>query len=231
MTASLKNDIISILIPTRARPGLLACTVRMLHALADRPERIEILLYVDQDDPVNYDELWAKFAARGAPRVKGRIYVGPRTYYAGLYKAFNALAHIATGRWVFLWNDDIMMATKGWDTVLDGVPGEVAVAFTEANHGRSPCIFPAFTKTFTDIIGHVSMQTHNDTWIEEVGKGADVVVDVPILVLHAMVEDQLAIEGKANILDTSAAFYSDEMKMRRAADVKKIREYLAKVKR
>lgn len=226
------SDVISVLCPTRARPGLAACTIRMLLSLAAKPARIEVILRVDDDERVDYREVWKGFAPRGAPPVRGRLMVGPRCGYAGLNMYLNEMAKAATGRWCMLWNDDIFMATPKWDLILDGVPGEVAVALTESNHGRSPCTFPFFTKTYSDIIGHVSAQTHNDTWIEEVGKAAGITVDVPILVLHAMMDDALAKEGKADgrIEKTSAEYYSPPMQAQRAEDVRKIREYLTRKK-
>lgn len=222
------EGIISVLCPTRARPGPLACTMRMLRHLAARPERLEILLYVDDDDPIDYRETWERFSARGAPLARGRILRGPRKYYSGLNECFNALAKGASGRWCMVWNDDIFMATKDWDLALDAVPGEIAVAMTESNHGRSPCTFPFFTKSYAEILGHVSLNTHTDTWIEEVGKAAGVAVDVPILVLHAYLEDELARSGKARIEEGSASYYTAEMAASRAQDARKLREQLGK---
>jgi len=219
---------ISVLCPTRGRPGLLAAAVRMLLHHAARPERVEILVMVDNDDPVDYEKVWLNFAPRGAPRVTGKLFTGPRKGYEKLCEYYNFLAKEASGRWCMLFNDDIFMATQNWDLILDGVPGKVAVAMTESNHGRSPCTFPIFTKSFADAIGHVSMSAHNDTWIEEVGKAAGITVDVPILMLHALIEDKTAHEGKAEgrIEKTSAAHYAPEMQRQRAADVAKIKAYL-----
>lgn len=223
------SDTISVLCPTRGRPGILAASIRILLALAERPERVEILLAVDEDDPVDYEgKVWAQFAARGAPRVNGHVTRFPRQGYSGLNEYLNALAKIATGRWCMLWNDDILMATPKWDAILDGVPGKIAVALTESNHGRNPCTFPFFTKSYADTIGHVSAQTHNDTWIQEVGTAAGITVDVPILVIHAMLEDQTALEGKGNgkIEETSAGYYAPAARRQRAIDVQKLRERL-----
>jgi len=227
----MEPGLISVLCPTRSRPGPLACSIRLLRHLAARPDRIEFLLYVDDDDPVDYKAVWANFSARGAAPVRGSIVVGPRNFYKGLHTCFNRLAQEAAGHWCMLWNDDIFMATKGWDLVLDGVPGEVAVAMTESNHGRSPCTFPIFTRSFSEVLGHVSLNCHNDTWIEEVGKRAGITVDVPILVLHAMLEDTVAIEGKAKIAETSASYYAAAMAEARAEDARKLREYLAQKER
>lgn len=218
----MNNDTISLLIPTRARPGLLACTVRMLMHLAAKPERVEILLYVDDDDPVDYAGVWSKFAARGVPSVRGQIHKGPRRGYTALNECFNLLAEKSSGRWLGLWNDDIFMATKDWDLVFDGVPGDFAVAVTESNHGRAPCTFPFLTREVYRAMGHISLNTHSDTWVEEVGRSAEIAVEVPVLVLHAMIDDALAVEGKARIDESSASFYSAEMKAARAKDVKEI---------
>lgn len=202
--------------------------MRMLRQLAAKPARLEILVYADDDDPVDYSETWKRFTARGEPSAPGQLLRGPRRGYVGLNHYYNELAKRATGRWCLLWNDDIYMATPSWDLVLDSIDQPVAVAMTESNHGRSPCTFPFFTKSFVDIIGHMSLNTHNDTWVEEVGKGAGIAVDVPITVFHAMLEDTVALEGKANIEKTSASYYAPEMLNARREDIRKIRDYLAK---
>lgn len=223
------NDTISVLCPTRERPGLLACSIRMLLHQAARPERVEILIAVDDDDPTDYREVWNRFAARGSPATRGAILRTPRKHYESLNDYYNALARKASGRWCTLHNDDALIVTPHWDLILDAIPGADGplVAMTESNHGRSPCTFPFFTKSFVDTIGHVSLSNHNDTWIEEVGKGAGIAVDVPILVLHAMIEDTVATEGKANIAKTSAKFYSPELTAARAEDVRKLKEKIA----
>lgn len=225
----MSGETISVLIPTRGRPGPLACTVRLLRQLATTLDRIEILLYVDDDDPVDYEgEVWPKFSARGARRVPGRVIRGPRFGYERLNECFNRLAAEATGRWRLIWNDDVYMATPFWDLVLDGARDEVAVALTECNHGRSPCIFPFFTRGYYETVGHVSLNAHSDTWLEEVGTEAGIAVALPITVFHAMLDDDLAKEGKARIGDLSTSYYSDEMKALRAEDARKLRERAGK---
>ncbi len=224
------NGTISVLCPTRGRQGLLVVSIRLLRALAARPDRVEVLLAVDDDDPVDYEnEVWPKFTAIGASRVPGKVIRMPRMGYAGLHHYYNALSAASTGHWNMLWNDDIFMTTKYWDRVLDGVPGPLNVVMTESNHGRSPCTFPFFTRRFAEVLGHVSLNAHNDTWIEEVGRAADILVDVPILVLHALTDDETAREGKADgrINKTSASFYTPEATAKRAEDAKKLREWIA----
>ena len=86
------------------------------------------------------------------------------------------------------------MATPGWDNVLDTVPGEIVVVRTEANHGRLPCTFPIFTKRCFEVLGHVSLNCHNDTWIEEVACDAGVLTDVDITVeaLRGLIDDRIS---------------------------------------
>lgn len=210
------NDTISVLIPTRGRPQPLEASVRMLLHLAARPERVEILLRVDEDDPVDYErEIWALFARRGEPSVPGRVVRGPRHGYPNLHLYFNELAAVATGRWCVLWGDDTYMATPRWDAVLDGIPGKLVVAGTEANHGRSPCTFPIFTRTYFEALGHVSLNCHNDTWIEETSKAAGLFVDAPIMVFHAYFPEHLHQKSPR----TSEEYGSAEMAAARERDV------------
>ncbi|MGO8750261.1 MAG: methyltransferase domain-containing protein [Thermoguttaceae bacterium] len=100
--------LISFLLPTRGRPDLAGRFLRSLHETAHRPEEIEVVLGVDEDDPQSHSIPHAKLAVR-------RVILPPGLTMGALNRAcFEA----STGRYVMLINDDVIVRTPGWDTVI-----------------------------------------------------------------------------------------------------------------
>ena len=102
--------LVSVLCPTRGRPGALEKSLAGLLDLATAPARVEILLGADPDDDATL--------ALPLPWQASRWTAPHRYGYASLHLYYNALAGQATGRWHMLWNDDALMVTPGWDDVI-----------------------------------------------------------------------------------------------------------------
>src|SRR5262247_192752 len=102
---------ISILLPSRGRPQSLCSTINGLRDLADDPARIEVLVAADPDDQETVD------AAR-AVDADSVIVTQERYGYHRLHEYVNRLAAQAHGTWLLLWNDDAVMLTESWDTVV-----------------------------------------------------------------------------------------------------------------
>lgn len=165
---------ISVLCPTRGRPEAMRRSAATLLDLADDPSRVEILTACDDDDPT--------LAEYDTPTL-----VGPRLGYRGLHLYVNKLAEIASGDWLFLWNDDCDMVTPGWDSVVMAeTPG---VLSPRSNHGGHPdsvkaCIFPIVPAAWVRAVGHFSLNCHNDTWWGEIGHALGVLRGIGVEVVH-----------------------------------------------
>ena len=156
------DPLISVLLPTRGRPASLRSTTARLFDLAELPDRIEVLLAVDPDDN--------SVPAAALPAGRVRVWVAPERYgYCGLHHYVNHLAAMATGRWLLLWNDDAMMLTDHWDTVV--ARHEETVIWPEHNdRAAAKCnIFPLWPRRWSQHIGHVSLNAHCDMWVQSVG--------------------------------------------------------------
>jgi hypothetical protein len=98
------KKLISLLLPTRARPELVE---RFLRSVADRsahPELIEAILCVDDDDIESHGIVFREIALK--------LVVGPRQTM-GAYNT-ECLRH-ASGEIIIAVNDDIVVRTNGWD--------------------------------------------------------------------------------------------------------------------
>lgn len=99
--------LISLLLPTRGRPELVARFFDSVVNTADHLHAIEVILYVDEDDPGSHH-------LDGGPLQTVRI-IGPNrsmgAYNTECYKA-------SRGQIIVLVNDDMVMRTSGWDREL-----------------------------------------------------------------------------------------------------------------
>ncbi|SES27076.1 Aspartyl/Asparaginyl beta-hydroxylase [Lentzea xinjiangensis] len=122
---------LSLLCPTRNRVAGLAEFLRSVHRTAAAPGRVEVLCYVDDDDPAlpEYRELFAHARQRYGALARCALHVGPSI---GVAAAWNHLAEQAEGDFLMMANDDQLYVDHGWDVALDR-----RVAELTALHGDS----------------------------------------------------------------------------------------------
>ncbi len=149
---------VSLIIPTRMRTKALSKSIGSV--VGHARHTVEVLLALDVDDIETAEYL------KTDPIPNSRVVVGPRVGYGGLHLYVNALARIATGDWLFLWNDDCIMETQGWDSVVGEYDGQMVVLNPQSNHSnqeRGHCVFPIVPRRMVEILGHFSLSKHNDT--------------------------------------------------------------------
>ncbi len=158
---------ISILTPSRGRPTGLQRHMDSFLDNAVVPGRIEVLAYVDDDDP-------ALETYRKMPGVQ----VGPPQ---SVSVSWNDLAARATGQYLMMGNDDLVMRSMGWDSMFleAALPADgifVAWFSDGINDGRH-CAFPIVSREWYQALGSFSPGIfeffYNDTWVFDVGKMVD----------------------------------------------------------
>lgn len=158
---------ISLITPTRARPG------RFLEmsesAVKTASSEIEFCVYVDEDDP----QLEA-YQALALFSNQIRLSVGPRCV---LSEAWNRAAEMAQGDILMLCADDLLFRTKGWDQRIreefEKVPDRIVLV-----HGRDGyqdarlATHPFLHRRWIDVVGTFMpvyfSAWYNDTWLTEV---------------------------------------------------------------
>jgi len=189
---------ISVLIPTRQRTEPLHENVARLLATADCPEEVELLIRADLDDPASVE------AALGLDASNRHVVVGPR--YDGWrsnHRFFNELARVASGEWLFLYNDDASMLTAGWDTLIHQAPPRRLLCPAMIWKGRSerPHRFealgmlfensePILHRTLYEAMGHFALHCHADVYLEWLLRPIGLQVPVSIRILHAPTTSQ-----------------------------------------
>ena len=157
------SNIVSILLPTRKRFDLMLKSVKSLYDKATFPEKIELLLWFDDDDL----ESISRIKEVEKITTNYQFIIGDRELgYSSLHKFVNALCKISTGRYLLLWNDDALMMNSSWDEVLTLYDDETVCIQMDNNH--YPYIFPIISRDIYEVLGHFSLNAHNDTWIHDV---------------------------------------------------------------
>lgn len=139
----------SLLVPTRGRPAQLRAFLDSVAATASRPDRIEVVLVVDDDDPASH---------LTHPRLAVRHVVGPPGRTMG---RLNTAGYAASaGERVMLLNDDVVVRTRGWDAAarrcFRRFPDPfVLVHVNDTLIRHHLCVFPLVSRAFCELAGGI----------------------------------------------------------------------------
>jgi len=141
------NEIrISLLLPTRGRPAWVERLFASIVATASRLARIEVVMYVDDDDTGSHALQSTHFQVRRT--------IGPAMTMGG-YNSF-CLAQ-AQGDIVMLVNDDMIFGSPGWDDQLIALdaeyPDKIYLAYgNDLNKGKKLCTFPILSRRTCNLL-------------------------------------------------------------------------------
>jgi len=149
---------ISLILPTRERLPQLQRVLESAASTADRPERLEIVLYLDDDDIPSHEFTFPKLNL--VPLIRPSVAMGQMT---------NSCYEASTGRYIMLANDDIVFRTPDWDTTVletfGAFPDEVALVWgNDLYYGRSE--LPFLSRSVCQIMGHVCPPEYKQIFID-----------------------------------------------------------------
>lgn len=177
---------ISVLLPTRGRPGALENCLTSLINRTKNASRIEVLLAFDNDDHdhiAHFEDVIVPWLRQSG--VRYTAYKFPRLGYIRLNEYLNELARYSRGDWVFFWNDDADMVTAHWDDVIVQYTGRCRLLRATTNHEHPYAIFPIVPMEWVKITGHLSPHQINDAWVSQIGFMLDIVETIPVHIHHA----------------------------------------------
>lgn len=224
---------ISLLVPTRGRPDWLDRFYKSAMAMAEHPEQVEVVVYIDDDDD-SYDKM-------NLPRlVKVR---GPRIV---LSQMWNACWENARGEYYGHMGDDIVFRSKHWDTMVTGAidahSGKIAFVWGNDHSPESQRnVFGThgfIHKNWTDVVGRFVppyfVSDYNDTWFNDLAN----MLNCAVYIHEIQTEHMHFSMGKSKIDKTTQdrldrhekndpreLYYSEELVLERQQEAEKLRKF------
>jgi hypothetical protein len=142
----MNNTSISLLMPTRGRPELVERLFASVAETTAKPERMEIVVYVDEDDIRSHH---LRTDACSITRI-----IGPRLSMGGYNSACLARAK---GDIIILANDDMVLRTRGWDDKVMAMdakePDKIYLAYPNDLFKRGDlCTFPVLSRLTCELL-------------------------------------------------------------------------------
>lgn len=192
---------ISILLPSRGRTHTLRRSLESLLNLASDVNSLELRLGFDEDDAESLDY----FARDLQPwldsiNIDYHALVFKPMGYGRLNEYVNGLAANTDCDWFFFWNDDAVMQTQNWDSILTAHTGQFKLLSVHTHNDHPYSIFPIVPRAWYDTLGHLSQHQMNDAWLTQIAYVLDVFERIPIYVNH----DRKDLTGNNNDLTYQA---------------------------
>lgn len=172
--------VFSFLLPTRGRPERAKSFIESVLATADKPEDVEFILRIDEDDS-SYDD-WLNIP-------QAHIFKGPRINLSQCYLWEEALGDI-----LIMSGDDVRFHTKGWDTKVkesfDKYPDKILLVYGDdgnsenPTHGSLPFIHRNWIKAIGRFLPPYFSGDFTDTWLNEIADALGRKVKVNIYTEH-----------------------------------------------
>lgn len=176
---------IAVLLPTRGRTDPLTRSVTSLFETCNDKSKIKLVLAFDNDDAIglkhfeNSVQPWLDkhdidYTAVGFERMG----------YACLNRYYNELARHADADWYFVWNDDAVMKTQGWNSVIEKYTGQFRLLKIHTHFEHPYSIFPIVPQAWYKLFGHFSRHQMIDAELSQIAYMLDLIEIVDIEASH-----------------------------------------------
>lgn len=176
---------IAVLLPTRGRTAALEHSILSLVNTADNVDLFQMLLGFDRDDAETIDyfkqTLQPKLDDLGV-NYQARVF--EPLGYNRLNEYVNSLANCADADWLVFWNDDAVMETPGWDTVISKHTGEFKLLAFHTHRDHPYSIFPIVPCEWLELFGYLSPHPLSDAWLSQQAYVLDIWERIDVHVTH-----------------------------------------------
>lgn len=231
--------IISVLCPSRDRPRMALDFYQSVMRTANYKRNIEVLFYLDDDDPSleRYRELFDVY--ENCALVIGEA--------LPLSTHWNVLLERSRGDIIIMSNDDVVYLTHGWDEILlekvVGYEDELYCAWFDDGRAevrkknkeeRNFCSFPIVSRRWCEVVGYLTPglfhRIYNDNWISDLAEKISRQKYVPSVMTrhYHKRDDETAKRARAdgqNAKDETT-YTSDLAKQMKKASIQCLREAL-----
>lgn len=185
MTKSKNEYKIAVLLPTRGRTTALKMSVVSVFNRVIDLDSVELRLGFDNDDEVGLRH----FAEDVQPWLEEKgvhysVMLFPPLGYVGLNLYYNGLAKDASADWLFVWNDDAVMETTGWDKLVTDHTGEFKLLKIHTHKEHPYSIFPIYPREWHDLFGHLSRHQMIDAELSQMAYMLDIIEIIEIYATH-----------------------------------------------
>lgn len=227
-----KPDLISVLVPSRGRPEMFKRMYDTLVDTATFPRAIEVVAYLDDDDPERDD-----YPVETETKI---VYVNGERIL--LSEAWNAAYQWASGEILMHCGDDLTFNTPGWDQRVreefSKIPDRIGLVFADDLSTNFPDLAThGFVhRRWVDAVGYFLPPLFscdwNDVWLTEVAQKIGRAIPMPDVVIehhhytfgkaerdetHAEREERGARDDVVSIFkNTAQNRASDAMKLKKA---------------
>jgi hypothetical protein len=180
---------VAILLPTRSRTTALTDSVTSIVDQAHDRSRIQILFGFDNDDEVgleHFETVIQPFLDERNVAYQAQSF--DSMGYAGLNRYYNHLAQSADSDWLFVWNDDAVMETQGWDQVIESFTGQFRLLKVHTHNEHPYSIFPIVPRAWYDLFGHLSRHQMIDAELSQMAFVLDLMQVIDVTATHNQVE-------------------------------------------
>jgi hypothetical protein len=186
----MKNEYsIAVLLPTRSRTDALTTSVTSIVDLASDMSRIQLIFGFDDDDEVglnHFETVIQPFLDQRGVFYEAQAFKSMG--YAGLNRYYNHLAKSTSADWLFVWNDDAVMETQGWDSVIEQYTGEFKLLKVHTHNDHPYSIFPIMPRAWYDLMNHLSRHQMIDAELSQLAFLLDIMQVIEVDVVHNQVE-------------------------------------------
>lgn len=176
---------IAVLLPTRGRTRPLTRSVQSLFELCADKSKIKLVLAFDNDDQIGLNHFETVIQPWLDDKDIDYTAVGfERMGYACLNRYYNELATHAHADWYFIWNDDAVMQTQGWDNVIRKYTGQFRLLKIHTHNEHPYSIFPIVPRAWYDLFKHFSRHQMIDAELSQIAYMLDIMEIVDIHATH-----------------------------------------------
>jgi hypothetical protein len=235
--AKSKNEYkIAVLLPTRGRTTALKLSIISLFNRVLNLDDVQLVLGFDNNDEVGLkyfnESIQPLMEQKG---IHYTVMVFDPMGYTGLNRYYNGLAEQASADWLFVWNDDALMETTGWDKIIIDKTGDFKLLKIHVHREHPYSIFPILPKEWYDLFGFMSRHQMTDAELSQIAYMLDLIEIVEIYATHdrhdltggnedLTYKNRVLLEGNPN---NPADFHNPSYGNARLMDAEKISNHMA----
>lgn len=232
---------ISILMPTRGRPKLLRRMWKQCLSLANHPEDVEYIIYIDDDDTETirmYNKM--KNHVKYGNQIKAII--GEKQEMLGQYH--NECCKISDADIVCVMGDDCEFLTQGWDDMVLDVfaksEDKILLVYGDSGHrARKMAVIWFVHKNWVKALGYVNPPyfkcAEGDRWTTYLAKEIKRLCYLPEMKIYhrfRLTDGDVTSQIRSRYRKKMLRIYDrDDMKKIRQADAEKLKEYMKEQKK